>query len=353
MTADDLLSAKLQLETEIAGRVWRWCVPYVRDRVGSGSIPHERARRWLRELEHILGAHYARVVMVVTGRDWQPGATIAAAALSVRHLDSLTRRVTHQADLIITSVGRLIESESLEVKAEPGPSHEPKPGWWGKAKAVLDKIKRALGKIANVQTNGPAEEARIEEASRRSGNRVMFKRWSTMRDIRVRDWHVAAEGQEQTLTRPYEVGGERLWFPGDTSLGASLRNIINCRCSSQIYARNPDGSLELLSETIRLTPVRPNLRVRRATRPDQVTTAVTLRGTMRTEVFLPDMLSAWVSIRGGVIRVTRGNQRLAIGRYTHGYWHGSRVDGLVISPGADGLGIRELIERSLAATNGR
>ena len=58
------------------------------------------------------------------------------------------------------------------------------------------------------------------------------KKWMTMGDARVRDIHNAANGQEQYYLEPYQVGGELLMFPGDGSLGASAKNLVNCRCVS-------------------------------------------------------------------------------------------------------------------------
>lgn len=60
----------------------------------------------------------------------------------------------------------------------------------------------------------------------------MEKTWITMLDPKVRDIHVSAHGQKKPILRPYTVGGELLMQPKDTKLGASLGNVINCRCVS-------------------------------------------------------------------------------------------------------------------------
>lgn len=44
--------------------------------------------------------------------------------------------------------------------------------------------------------------------------------------------HVRADGQKVDIDEPFNVSGEQLKIPGDTSLGASLGNVINCRCNS-------------------------------------------------------------------------------------------------------------------------
>ena len=58
-----------------------------------------------------------------------------------------------------------------------------------------------------------------------------MKQWDTVGDSNVRDAHIAADGQQVPINEPFIVDGESLMFPGDTSLGASAGNIINCRCS--------------------------------------------------------------------------------------------------------------------------
>ena len=59
------------------------------------------------------------------------------------------------------------------------------------------------------------------------------KVWITQGDEKVRPSHVTADFQSQDIETPFEVGGARLRFPGDKSLGAPAREIINCRCNSQ------------------------------------------------------------------------------------------------------------------------
>lgn len=60
----------------------------------------------------------------------------------------------------------------------------------------------------------------------------MEKTWITMLDPKVRDMHISAHGQKKPILRPFVVGGELLMEPKDTKLGASLGNVINCRCVS-------------------------------------------------------------------------------------------------------------------------
>lgn len=55
--------------------------------------------------------------------------------------------------------------------------------------------------------------------------------WESASDRRTRDTHRAMEGQRVGLDEAFETGdGEKMLFPGDTSLGATAHNTINCRC---------------------------------------------------------------------------------------------------------------------------
>lgn len=56
------------------------------------------------------------------------------------------------------------------------------------------------------------------------------KEWIATPDKRTRKAHKAANGQTRDFDEPYIVWGDRLQFPGDTSHGAKLRNVIQCRC---------------------------------------------------------------------------------------------------------------------------
>lgn len=60
---------------------------------------------------------------------------------------------------------------------------------------------------------------------------VLNHEWIATRDTRTRDIHAMADGETVPMDMPYLVGGEQLMFPGDTSHGASGRNVINCRCT--------------------------------------------------------------------------------------------------------------------------
>lgn len=58
----------------------------------------------------------------------------------------------------------------------------------------------------------------------------IIKIWQSKGDNRVRPDHVKLNGQRVAIDQPFVVGGQRLMFPGDDSLGATWKELANCRC---------------------------------------------------------------------------------------------------------------------------
>lgn len=67
----------------------------------------------------------------------------------------------------------------------------------------------------------------------------MERTWDATGDKRTREDHMAMEGQMVTgFSAPFVApDGSRLMFPGDTSLGASAKQTIRCRCFERIRIR--------------------------------------------------------------------------------------------------------------------
>lgn len=60
---------------------------------------------------------------------------------------------------------------------------------------------------------------------------ALDKVWLTSVDGREREWHMLANGQKVDLNEAFIVNGEQMMTPGDSSLGASADNIVQCRCT--------------------------------------------------------------------------------------------------------------------------
>ncbi len=117
--------------------------------------------------------------------------------------------------------------------------------------AVLLARKFAVrsGTISQTETQGAAESTKQIEASAISGKTpfsvdtqvitpvedraVVTKTWRDLGDKKVRPSHVAVDGTTVGENEIFTVGGSQLRFPGDNSLGASIGEIINCRCSGE------------------------------------------------------------------------------------------------------------------------
>ena len=54
--------------------------------------------------------------------------------------------------------------------------------------------------------------------------------WESMKDERVRGSHATADGQTVPINEPFTVGGYKLMYPCDDSLGAPPSETIGCRC---------------------------------------------------------------------------------------------------------------------------
>ena len=92
--------------------------------------------------------------------------------------------------------------------------------------------------IATTEVQNAAESTKGTEASILSvGSEVPTKEWVSLGDSHVRPLHVDADSRIVPVNEPFRVGGELMMYPRDASLGATAKNIINCRCSA-VYDGN-------------------------------------------------------------------------------------------------------------------
>ena len=112
----------------------------------------------------------------------------------------------------------------------------------------LDELETAVSendveKIHEIYLENPSYTAyKIDKLIGKEEAAVLFaliatasKEWQTMGDgkVRVKPFnHRAANNQKVGITEPFVVSNQLLKYPGDRSLGASLGNIVNCRCLS-------------------------------------------------------------------------------------------------------------------------
>jgi uncharacterized protein with gpF-like domain len=107
------------------------------------------------------------------------------------------------------------------------------------------KISGRINTIAATETQNPAENSKQTEIDyldhhnaeidgENIAERKKQKQWIAILDNVTRVDHAEADGQTVDFDEPYEVAGQQLRFPGDMGLGATIDNVINCRCSSII-----------------------------------------------------------------------------------------------------------------------
>ena len=78
-----------------------------------------------------------------------------------------------------------------------------------------------------------ARNMAVRQVAERSGAVVANgrKRWLATSSADPRNDHAAMVGEEVGMDEPFRLpGGVRMMYPGDTSLGAGPRHVINCKC---------------------------------------------------------------------------------------------------------------------------
>ena len=93
---------------------------------------------------------------------------------------------------------------------------------------------------ARTETIAASNYGALEGA--RSTGIVKQKEWISTRDGRTRGSdatdqfdHLTPDGQTVALDDPFTISGESLMHPGDFSLGASVGNLVQCRCATGFY----------------------------------------------------------------------------------------------------------------------
>lgn len=254
------LNAKLRLEVQLRPRIERVNRKLVRQVTRSlgneGTLPDvEGISR--EELEPILAEHYLAVGAIFSRRtrgQLSGGARMTdeeSAAVDAALAEFFDRRVPDQArqiggtnarDASDAVVVAELERRRLVDEGAPMPSRREE------ALIVGAVFSRKLGgrttSIVMLETQAPAEASKQTEVDVLLGNDPAVlggdptpdprsdKEWATQGDQRVRQAHLDADSDIVPANQPFTVGGQFLMYPGDTSLGATVDNVINCRCSS-------------------------------------------------------------------------------------------------------------------------
>lgn len=104
-------------------------------------------------------------------------------------------------------------------------------------------------RAARTATTAAANGGRTASYQQAAGMGIkMTREWLAVHDGRTRFNHGMADGQRVGVNEPFTVGGEKLMFPGDGSMGASGGNIYNCRCQIKGQIKGHERPRELYPE---------------------------------------------------------------------------------------------------------
>lgn len=125
----------------------------------------------------------------------------------------------------------------------------------------MNKIAANLCKsITDMSTTSAIRAARTAVTAAENGGRTasykqaadmgieMTREWTATKDGRTRHAHGVADGQRVGVDEPFIVDGEKLMFPGDASMGASGRNLYNCRCTVKAMIKGHERTRETYSK---------------------------------------------------------------------------------------------------------
>lgn len=253
------LNAKLRLEARLRPGLRRQRRDLVRGVVrtldAAGSIPDVRVES-AAVLEPLFREHYDRVGAVFGRRvrgeldgdaRITPGEVAAVTAALTVHFD--LRAPAQAAEVARTDAAdaqealNVAELERQRLAAE-GEAVDRRGAALIAGAALSRKLRGRETGILMLETNAAAEAAKQVEVDVLLGQEPTaeagpgpvpveaVKEWVSQGDERVRPAHAAADSAQVAANQPFTVGGERLMHPGDTSLGASAGNVVNCRCSA-------------------------------------------------------------------------------------------------------------------------
>lgn len=258
--ATDDLSKKLRLEKKLDSALRplmnRMNKDFRKRYAATGTIIN--FSRYEGEMATILRQHYDR-----TARLFKGSAVKTTKQVTVQ--DEIDLGVAEwQADrletlptALITTTQRDADKAVRDAQGQLIESDEPLSSVSVAALAAILNRRRLFGRLTGIsitETQAAAESTRLIEAEVLSGRRPFSipldpfavtrpreeeikpasKQWVTVGDSRVRATHTSADRQTVDLDSPFIVGGFPMRHPGDSSLGAPVREWINCRCSSNI-----------------------------------------------------------------------------------------------------------------------
>ena len=372
----DILPIKLQLERRLSAELLRFFRDYLIDWAKTdGLVPRER---WLRVLAEMLASHYASATRSVhAGRVIRTDETLADI-LGPIESQRLIGRALDQARMIMSTVDRDLVESTVSIKSLQLTRKDKNPFSVyivGQLRTVWEKLKRRVRTIANMNTQEPSESAAhrfpqtgiIEDSglvdvvgNADSRREQLYVRWVTRLDERVRGApggkyassqfnHWEAHGQIVPIGTPFTVSGEQLRFPGDTTLGASVGNVINCRCGTESGVMRNGEFIPI--DRIQGAEARPTNPKFEDPRPTSMFTFGTGRNPTRATIILGNGQRANVTASGGGITIRVNRKPVASAQITRDSTGNMRLGSVTVDPRYQGQGIESMLSRSVEASN--
>ena len=173
-----------------------------------------------------LAQHYKRVEQVFS-KDFSP----AQNTLLQLEKELAQTKKQRMSKIVRTSLEEmnLARSQAIELLVEE--KIEPTPKIVSRIGTGLLRRKHR-GRRGNIVTTETQTSAEMTKGILSSEDSEGEKTWITVRDGNVRTSHIFAHNQKRSISVPFEVGGFSLRWPGDSSLGAPVRQVAYCRCGA-------------------------------------------------------------------------------------------------------------------------
>ena len=123
----------------------------------------------------------------------------------------------------------------------------------------IDKIaQRLAATVTDMSHTSAIRNARTMTTSAQNGGRIdsykraesmgikMMQVWLSTLDNRTRHEHILLDGQKRKVGEPFEVEGEKIFFPGDPAADPAL--VYNCRCTLVGEVEGVDYNLSDVSQ---------------------------------------------------------------------------------------------------------
>lgn len=127
--------------------------------------------------------------------------------------DSAIERAIDENDVLTSSqITRMVGSYAMNLRTARAETI-----------ATTESLKM-VNQARNLAVRQAAERAGLSPSRGR-------KRWLATASASPREDHAAMVGEEVGMDEPFRLpGGVRMMYPGDTSLGAGARHVVNCKC---------------------------------------------------------------------------------------------------------------------------